>query len=184
MSELTVNQKERELRKSCKALMISGKAMISFGAWTVLRIVLMLFLGEHNIRTMVDSNPDLAEGVAELGANAVMMIFFAVIAIVCLIGFLINFLAGYGAYREGSGKKKGIVYIIITVIILGSAVAGIITTVRNGIQPPVIEEEDGFISDSGSFLLDITQVLICIDVLCSVYKARKLQKELGEEQAV
>jgi hypothetical protein len=37
------------------------------------------------------------------------------------------------------------------------------------------------LGDSGSLLMDLTQLFLCADILFSVYKARKLSKELGEE---
>jgi heme/copper-type cytochrome/quinol oxidase subunit 2 len=171
--------------------MICGKALIIFGAWTALRVILTMLLGNHNLQSFVKKNVLAAEAADADLMNALFLFLFVVVLIICLISFLINYIAGHGAYVEGKTRKKGVVYIIVTVLLLLLTGFGIVSTFLPE-EAPAAEPENqetlidagentDELGDSGSLLMDLTQLFLCADILYSVYKARKLSKELGEE---
>ena len=196
MNDSELAAKRQELRKSYRSLMICGKALIIFGAWTALRVILSMLLGDHNLQSFVKKNVLAAEAADADLMNAVVLFLFVVVLIICLISFLINYIAGHGAYVEGKTRKKGTVYIIVTFLLLlltGFGIADVFledeaeneppaAVVQETQEEPAEDEDDGdFMTDSGSLLMDLTQLFLCADILYSVYKARKLNKELGEE---
>ena len=188
MTEAEISQKQIEYRKHQDSLKISGKAMIALGLWTSLRLILTMLLGENNLRTFIINN--FTEGVGaeeinEAGINIVIVILFVLVLLICLIGFLINYVAGIGAYREGKGGKKGTAYIVITVLILlGTVWTYVDRLLPKSPQAVQAASEDTFLNESGSYLLDFTQLLICIEILYAMVKSRKIGKELEKEQAV
>ncbi len=202
MTDSEAAAKQQELRKSRNSLMICGKALIAFGAWTALRVILYLLLGQYTLRTFIEDNivpPETPEG---FPLNLLILMIFSFVLVLCLIAFLLNFIAGRGAYREGKTGKKGTLYIVATVFLLVTTASGFIDSFRpeqkqeqtaseTAAAEPAEDEglvdygkSDDFMEGSGSTLLDITQIAICVDILYSVYKSRSIRKELGEEQAV
>ena len=191
MNDSELAAKRQELRKSYRSLMICGKALIIFGAWTALRVILSMLLGDHNLQSFVKKNVLAAEAADADLMNAVVLFLFVVVLIICLIAFLFNYIAGHGAYVEGKTRKKGTVYIIVTVLLLLLTGYGIVGTFLPEEAPPAAQENQETLidagentdelGDSGSLLMDLTQLFLCADILYSVYKARKLNKELGEE---
>ncbi len=197
MNGSEVTAKQLELRKSYKSLMICGKALIAFGAWTALRVILTLLMGNFNIRTFVEANTQALDITEDVTVDMVIIILFVIVLLVCLIAFLFNYIAGRGAYKEGKTRKKGIVYIIVTVSLLFGTGYSIISSFlpEKETETPAAETQENqdtliyvgengeFMKDSGSLLMDLTQLFLCADILYSVYKARKLSKELGEDAA-
>ena len=197
MNDSDITAKQQELRKSYKSLMICGKALIAFGAWTALRVILTLLMGDFNIRAFVEANTQALDITEETTVDMVIIILFVIVLLVCLIAFLFNYIAGRGAYTEGKTRKKGIVYIIVTVTLLFGTGYSIISSFlpEKETETPAAETQENqdtliyvgengeFMKDSGSLLMDLTQLVLCADILYSVYKARKLNKELGEDAA-
>ena len=109
MNDSEVTAKQQELRKSYKSLMICGKALIAFGAWTALRVILTLLMGDFNIRAFVEANTQALDITEDVTVDMVIIILFVIVFLVCLIAFLFNYIAGRGAYKEGKTRKKGIV---------------------------------------------------------------------------
>ena len=191
MNDSEVTAKQQELRKSNKSLMICGKALIAFGAWTALRVILSMLLGDNNLRSFVESNAQSLEAGGDVTVDMIIVILFIVVLVVCLIAFLINYIAGHGAYVEGKTGKKGVVYIIVTVFLLiltGYGIVGTFLPEESSAAEPENQEalidagDSGeALGDSGSLLMDLTQLFLCGDILFSVYKARKLSSDLGEE---
>ena len=77
--------------------------------------------------------------------NAVVLFLFVVVLIICLISFLINYIAGHGAYVEGKTRKKGTVYIIVTILLLlltGFGIADVFLEDEAENEPPaaVVQE--------------------------------------------
>ncbi|MBR4456030.1 MAG: hypothetical protein IKS32_07375 [Solobacterium sp.] len=192
MNDSVVAEKQQELRKSYNSLMICGKALIAFGAWTALRVILSMLLGDHNLRSFVEANMQSMEVSEEVPVELIMVILFVIVLIICLIAFLINYIAGHGAYVEGKTRKKGTVYIIVTVLLLIITFSAVISPFLPDPQPETpaaatqeneetlvdFGENGDTLGDSGSLLMDFTQLCLCIDVLYSVFKARKLNREL------
>ncbi len=191
MNDSEAAAKQQELRKSYKSLMICGKALIAFGAWTALRVILSMLLGDHSLRSFVEENAQSLEAGGEVTIDMIVVILFVIVVIVCLIAFLFNYIAGHGAYVEGKTRKKGVVYIIVTVFLLLLTGFGIVSTFLPEEAPPAAQENQETLidagentdelGDSGSLLMDLTQLFLCADILYSVFKARKLSSELGEE---
>ena len=183
MTEAEISQKQIEQRKYLNSLKISGKAMIAFGAWTALRVILLMLLGEKNIRAFILSTAQGMEELGETELSVVTAVFFVMIMVFCIIAFLINYVAGIGAYREGKGKKKGTVYIIVTSLLLILMIMSLVASLLSEpADPAQMSTEDAFLNEEGSFLLDLTQLLICVDILYSMIKSRKIGKELEKEQ--
>jgi NADH:ubiquinone oxidoreductase subunit 6 (subunit J) len=72
----------------------------------------------------------------------IVVILFVIVVIVCLIAFLFNYIAGHGAYVEGKTRKKGTVYIIVTVLLLLLTGYGIVGTFMPEEEAPAAEPEN------------------------------------------
>ena len=82
MNDSDITAKQQELRKSNKSLMICGKALIAFGAWTALRVILSMLLGDNNLRSFVESNAQSLEAGGDVTVDMIIVILFIVVLVV------------------------------------------------------------------------------------------------------
>ena len=168
MGEVVENGKWRDLRMHRQDLEVAGKAMLSFGVWTVLRTLFGIVLGDAQIDALVQSA--VPEGSSETVQVLTTVFTLALFMILVLLGFLIHFLIYRGAIKESYGKKVGWFYLILTVIMGVSSIASIIYTVIS-----ILGKAEFAVAD---LLFDITITIICIDIFYNGINSKKLKKEL------
>ena len=98
-------------RKYSNRLKMAGRAIIIFGLWSSLRVIILYFLNQESLLTLV------YEALKEEGLDNSYIYPLLIILAIALLGipFLINLYMGLSAMGEAKGKKKTPVYLVICV---------------------------------------------------------------------
>lgn len=105
-----------KIRKHQTTLICSGLAVIAFGLWSVVRSFLLFFFNLSFIRAAA-TEMVLAEH-PELSVDLVLVV-SAILAILMLGADLIfRLFVGLSALAEGGGKRKRIVYVVLSALYL------------------------------------------------------------------
>ena len=153
------------LRRYKKELYTTGMGYILFGIWSVLKVIMSVFLGElmlENVFPREESDPQ--------EYMIIRIVYTLFIFIVALVVFLIHLRVGLGAIKASRGAKKSR-YLILAVILL---VINIIS-----LRGYSFRNNGGEISDTqvASFLVDITVTMLLVGMCWSDHMMRKLTKE-------
>jgi hypothetical protein len=154
--------KEIQLRRWQNMLTISGMGVIVFGAWSVLKTILLLVFRQELVSNIPD---DIVERV----------ILYVLVGVLLLIDFSVRLFVGLSARAEGFGKKKGWAYLVIAVLIALSSVSSLVTVFFGTGNTPILEL-------IVSTIVEITSLAAVIEMLAAAVMVRKLRKELGEGQ--
>lgn len=154
--------KEIRLRRYQNLLTISGLGVIAFGAWSVLKTILLLFFRKDYLERIPDD-------------NLFRVILFVMIGGILLFDFAIRLFVGLSARAEGKGKKKGYAYIVIAILMalfsLASLVMIFFDTSYTSIPELIV-----------SVIVEATSLIVIIELLVGAFTVKKLQKERGEVQ--
>ena len=170
------NASDIMLRRYKKELSTSGGGYILFGLWSVIKIIMSVFIGELTVGKIVDQqelDPELRV--------IFTSIYLAMMGIAAVAVLLVHLYVGLGAIRASAGsKKRG--YLRVTVILL---VANIISLMSYG---GYFSDLSNFSIDDttiASFMVDVTVVIMLIGILRSEKMIKKLtmEKEQGIQGA-
>ena len=157
----------RLLRKYRGNVLIAGRAVLGLGGWTMTKVLLDLFLGPRSLSTYIDTSLDIPENIQA----AVIVI---MVVLLCLFMVFIHYIIYRGAEKEGTGKKTGILYLIIAFLFIAATGCGAAFTI---VMPNEIEQET--MASVSSLLFDLALVISCSDVLYSGIMCRRLRRQLG-----
>lgn len=106
--------REAHSRRLMDNLVIVGGGVIAFGAWTLVKMVLLFVLqSEQAIREMFQMELEFSWPVVVLG-----------LAIVTVVDLALRLYIGLSAWAEGHGRHKGPVYLVVVALtILGTAMS-------------------------------------------------------------
>lgn len=156
-----MDAKERKYRSILKN---SGYAVIAFGLWGMIRILLMKFLDPESY----DSLFGITEAAPEL-QHAYTVVSLVMMLFVLGLDLLFRVYVGSSAIKEGNGGKKRIVYVIAAVLYLALS----------------LRSDIGFLieysrSDSSFNMLVLTLVDIsfCSAFFAIIYSALRLRQVL------
>lgn len=154
--------KEIQLRRYQNLLTISGLGVIAFGAWSVLKTILLLFFRKDYLERLPDD-------------PMFLVILYVLIGVILLIDFVIRLFIGLSARAEGFGKKKGYAYIVLAILLailsLASLVMIFFDTSYTSIPEMVV-----------SVIVEATSLIVIIELLVGAFAVKKHKKELGEVQ--
>lgn len=161
---------EAKMRKQQSILMCSGLAVILFGAWEIVRTMLMRYMDATHFMDYLD-----VVGITSdvLSFNAIMII----IVIVMILNLLMRSYIGVNAIKEGQGlKTKGIAYILLALIELVAATMADIhdlnTYINVNFQPEYIL----------TTIIDISIHIATLEIIISAIKLRTIRKTMSEPQ--
>lgn len=160
-----MNSPEAKIRKQQSILISSGTAVILFGVWSIVRIVLLRFIDTtHYISYFeLDNIPDILDISAAQYAN----IFMVFLVILLFIDLIIRTYIGFSAIKEGQGKyKKHITYIVVAGICAFMSICSDISSVISFIKGDVTFE--WFLS----VIIDISIHIATIEIVISAIKLR------------
>ena len=105
-------------RKYGNRLLMAGRAIIMFGFWSSLRVVILSFFGMDD--TFKDHFDMAHNMVSENSIDKAIMYTIIIVAIIIVLGvpFLVNFLIGRSAMREGKGGKRSNFYLVVCAFLL------------------------------------------------------------------
>lgn len=104
---------QKEIRRCNDHLVSIGTGVTLFGIWTVIRLVVSIFLERKNIFGDLE-----AEVTEELTISILTIIFWGLIIIMALLILALHLFIGLSARAEGLGRKKKIGYLIFTGIFI------------------------------------------------------------------
>ena len=99
-------------RRYASGLVMCGRAVIILSIWSIVRTMVLYLL-----------NGELAADLAEQGLSrtdkgyyTMVIVILIVVAVVLFLSVIFNIYIGRSAIREGRGKKKSVMYLVITTI--------------------------------------------------------------------
>lgn len=154
-------------RKYSNRLKMAGRAIIIFGLWSSLQVLILYFLNQESILTLV------YEALKEEGVENSLLYPIIIIVAIILVGipFLINLYMGLSAMGEAKGKKKTPVYLVICVLsFIFSFVSIFMSDFSDYLELAI-----------ASLIVDITFCIACIDVVYSAIRLRRCKKQANKE---
>lgn len=157
--------KDADIRKQETTLICSGWAMIFFGIWSIIRMVLLRFIDpDHFIDFLGDIDYQLDSSLL----NLILLLFI----ILLFFDLLLRMYIGFSAIKEGHGKlKKRYTYVIIAIICfvisIGSDVASVITLIDDDVTFEYVL----------STIIDISIQFATLEVIIASIRLRKLSKD-------
>ena len=161
---------EKEIRRYRNSLVTDGIGIVYFVIWSIIKIVLNVVKESSDFiesfrKTISDSD--------ERSETAIII--FLIIAFVVFVTFILflQLYIGLSAYKEGINGKKGNIYLVAAVIMMLINCLGMTLY----FIPEYIADEISF-SNIVAFFIDLTTVLILLDMIHSAIMSRKLSKQL------
>ncbi len=155
---------DAKIRKYQDILRISGKAVVLFGVWSIIRLLVLKFFDPDTIEAAF-INPAL--GINDKGMADMV---FDIAIITLIIDLVFRLIIGRCAVSEGEGKKRSVVYIIFAIIYV---VYTIVIEVLDIVNPFRRDIDLLYIS---TWVIDLTTCMAIIEIVISSIKLRKLKK--------
>ncbi|MBR4224227.1 MAG: hypothetical protein IKR73_05405 [Oscillospiraceae bacterium] len=169
-----MEEKQRLLRKYSDTLMICGIGQIVYGVWSFILSIMMLLTTD--IKSMIEEMGNEDMSVAEL-YNFVFVFICVFIGLMLVLDMGSRLYIGLSARAESMGKPKGKAYIVLSCIVVLNY------TVTLGLLYWDLHIEDAdIITIIISIMIELTSMLIMIDLIRSAINIRKLRREISQEQ--
>ena len=159
------------LRRHRKELYTTGIGYILFGIWSVLKVIMSLFLGDLTVETVFPK-----EGMDPEDYMIFRIVYTLVVFIFALIVFLVHLRVGLGAIKASRGGKSWR-YLIEAGFLLAMNFYTLKNYFYNSTGEQIREISDTTIA---SLLVDITVTLLLIGMFWSDYMVRKLSKDKAQ----
>lgn len=186
-----------KLRKNESILVISGFGVIAFGMWSVIRAAIYYFLNPLDVANYIQESEldELMEIGREEGVEVITNNMGTLITVFILTALTVDLLlrvyVGLSARRDGRRLRKSGFYILVVWFMAISMFTSIVTTIDNFITPIIqafSENADAALEETGksgdqaasvSIIVDITSLLVLLELgVCSL-RVRSLRKKLG-----
>ncbi len=164
---------EARIRKQQSNLICSGLGMILFGAWSIVRFILMVFFKDGFIYDALNS----IEAVQNIPRDLMFNIIIAIVLFFLFIDFFIRIYVGRVAIGVGRGRyRKHIAYIIIAIIyaavILSSDINALIGHINTG----------GEMREYVEILIDMTVNIATVEIIIAAIRLRILEKKNSQQE--
>lgn len=150
-----MNAKARKAEVNLKSL---GTGVILFGAWTFIKFAVSYLIYGFGNNDLLDDNTTV--------------IFNVIVWSVIAVAFLIRLYIGRSAHSESEGKRKHIFYLILTGSLVFIDILAIIAEFYL-----MFTEDYGILSMLITILIDVTSVVIMIELMVNAITIRKLRKK-------
>ena len=160
-----------EKRKYLNAVYVSGIAVIAFGIWDMIKIILgMISFSSNYLQTNPSGKPESTLRIA-------FDVVWIAIALIIVISLSLRLYVGRSAMSEGKGNKKKAVYLVVaavmTVVNCAAVLFEVIIAIQSGLS--------GIVSNVIALIVDITSVIVFFVLLYSAVKSRRLSKKEEKE---
>ena len=157
---------DAQIRRKQSLLISSGYAVIMFGIWSIIRLILMVFLDTDSFMKNYDFFSDEYDTLEVVIACVVVVTFL-------LIDLLFRMHLGRRAIREGLGHKQNSMYIIISLLYVVLSIVVDVNTLRDASSIM----EDHVISYT---IIDISTCIPLIVIAISALQLRTLNRQFEE----
>ncbi len=173
MDKTVLEEKYTELRKNQINLIVDAEAVFAFGIWNIVCVYLSFFLGKgwsyEATRQAVEET-----GIPAFGITIIMILILFILAFITCIP---NFIISASAIREGQGKKRGNLYLVLTGFLL-------LAEISNTIYVLVYYVQDyGIPATIASIVFEMGALYCCVNLIISGIKVKKLSAELNQKGA-
>ena len=160
---------QAKLRKYRNHLATSGLGVIAFAIWTIVKVFLYSVLPSENAgETLFTDGFD----------DNVLVIAIIILLALVVIDIGIRVFVGLSARAHARGKKKSLLYVIVTILLLVSSLINTYFMFTNISEYTII----GVIAN---LLFELSSVLVMLMLVISSLKVRSIEKKLkaGAEHA-
>ena len=154
---------EIELRRCRISLMTLGSGVFAFGVWSILKSYLYLWV-----------NPVVFDDVAEQYQSAVMITFYVLYTFCMLLDLLLRAYVGMGARSMGMGQKKGLPFMIVLTLMLGTSVLSCVFMLTG--RESVRMENQSALDFYVSAFVEFCNMGVLAELLYTVVRVKKLEK--------
>lgn len=155
---------QEQIRRHQNTLVILGTGVIIFGVWSFVKMIAYYFLNPAYIQEYADR-------------SIPMGLFFGTLYVFLAVDLLLRVYVGLSARAVGFGRKNRTAYLAACGLILvlhGMAVASGVWQMRT---------LDGMTADRIiSFIIDLTAVIILLELIIASVKLKRLRKCLPDEE--
>ena len=158
-----------EIRRSQNTLIVVGSGTILFSVWSTVRMLGLLILLRSET---VSAFKDEFGPVEDLSDTAYFWTITVVIMLILAVILAIRVYVGLSAIAEGRGKKRGILYILIAVIMIIVSLWSFLTVFFTSEAP----EQMGALTRDHSIstlIIDATSIIMLAQMVVSALKIRK-----------
>ena len=160
---------EEKLRRYKNNLITGGRGLIAFGMWNTFKVLISILTGETDLHAQLeDASNSMGDASGVLGIGAVVLSY-----LILMLPVLIMYIyTGSSAYKEGMGIKKKSFYLFVAAIMILTNSFEIILYIVGAIS----DEFEFLLSSIPSILIDITTLLLLVDIMYSAVMSRHLSK--------
>ena len=170
---------ERELRRNQNVLVCVGTGVIMFGFWSVIKGIMTIFLQRDLLlETIETSKQSLSPEELEF-FDPVFTVVCIVIGIIVAIVMLIRIYVGLSARKEGMGRAKRTkkAYLVFAVILAVIPAFYLVFEFSEGVK-----SLGSFLDQIVPIIIDITSLVMTIQLLVAGAKVRSLKRRLKEAE--
>lgn len=164
---------EKKLRRYRNSLVTNGIGIITFGLWSMIKFIMSTVMQPIEFDDSV--NDEMTEPIIKIIA---IVIVAAIVVIILTIIFAVHFYIGLSAYREGINGKKGSFYLVTAGIM-----ALIMCMTMTVYFVPQDDTNSFTLSSIAAFFIDLTTIIILVDMIYAALMSRRLAKKLESEAA-
>ena len=150
-----------ELRKNENTLVVTGTGVIAFGAWNVLKMVMLLVSSKENIEAAFE------EELRELG----LIMTWVILGGIMLVIFGFNLYVGLAARAEGMRIKRRKYRVLAGLMLVTHALTAVFSVLGIFVEDDLNEEI------LVSTLLDILGFFMLLDLVVAAYRVKHGMKE-------
>ena len=163
-----------KLRKYQDNLVIGGTAVIAFGLWSLIRLILFFVINKGMLRQFLEDFSLLEDDMATVKIITVLIFMLVVVGLYIYVG-----LSARADGKEQGNKKRYGYRILIVLLVLSNLLEGV-GTAADSINTGDTEAWDTMLS---SGLVDLTVFILLIHLFVSSIRVGKLKKALAAEDS-
>ena len=158
---------QRKMRRSQTTLITTGLAVIIFGGWNIIKMVMLILFAPQTMHMYWEETLSVAGSYDKFYDTV-----FNIVNIVLLfIFFLVRFYIGRAAIAEGSGRRRSCVYIILACIMACADMLEISNIARN------LDMNSQLLTNNiVTIIVDATALILLIEMIISAIKVRKMMR--------
>ncbi len=161
---------EVNLRRYTDNLAGSGSAVILFGAWTAVRLIMQITMDRTSYEEIIE-----AAGITDYTPEFLNLVIFFILLFCALIIMLLHLCVGVAAIRYSRGRSVRRTYLpFVAVVMIFMFVAIRSNFIDSGTGQYVFK-----MTGLATSIVDITMIFVLFDIICSSVKIGKLRKNLG-----
>ena len=153
-----------ERRRLQDILVVCGTGIILFGAWTILKLVLLIVThDEATQRVLLDIDDEIP-----------LFLMYFMFGLIGIIDILFRCFVGFSARAEGYGRRKAYAYIPLAAFMV---VMGVLSVVASAVA--LVRIDATRFDTISTLIIEATSVLIWATLIVSSVRLKRLDKASG-----